>query len=163
MVFCLLDLSISDRGWLKFPVVMMGFSVLLAQFLVLIVWQCIVRYIHDKDCYVFLENWSLYHMQCSCLSLLTFLALKSALPKVNVAEKVKVTQSCLTLCDPMDYTVHGILQARILEWVAFPFSRGSSQRRHRTQVSCIAGGFLTSWARGELFFISAIFLVLSFH
>ena len=37
---------------------------------------------------------------------------------------VKVTQSCLTLCDPTDYTVHGILQARILEWVAFPFSRG---------------------------------------
>ena len=43
--------------------------------------------------------------------------------------KVKVTQSCLTLCHPMDYTVHGILQARILEWVAFPFSRGSSQPR----------------------------------
>ena len=40
--------------------------------------------------------------------------------------KVKVTQSCLTLCDPMDHTVHGILQARILEWVAFSFSRGSS-------------------------------------
>ena len=37
--------------------------------------------------------------------------------------KVKVTQLCPTLCDPMDYTVHGILQARILEWVAFPFSR----------------------------------------
>ena len=42
--------------------------------------------------------------------------------------KVKVTQSCLTLCDPMDYTVHGILQARILEWVVFPFW-GSSQSR----------------------------------
>ena len=41
--------------------------------------------------------------------------------------EVKVTQSSPTLCDPMDYTVHGILQARILEWVAFPFSRGSSQ------------------------------------
>ena len=41
--------------------------------------------------------------------------------------KVKVSQSCPTLHDPMDYTVHGILQARILEWVAFPFSRGSSQ------------------------------------
>ena len=41
--------------------------------------------------------------------------------------KVKVTQSCPTLCDPMDYTAHGNLQARILEWVAFPFSRGSSQ------------------------------------
>ena len=43
--------------------------------------------------------------------------------------KVKVAQSCPTLCDPMDYTAHGILQARILEWVAFPFSRGSSQPR----------------------------------
>ena len=38
---------------------------------------------------------------------------------------VKVTQSCPTLCNPMDYTVHGILQARILEWIAIPFSRGS--------------------------------------
>ena len=38
---------------------------------------------------------------------------------------MKVTQSCLTLCDPLDYTVHGILQARILEWIAVPFSRGS--------------------------------------
>ena len=45
---------------------------------------------------------------------------------------------------PMDYTVHVILQARILEWVDFPFSRGSSQPRDRTQVSCIAGGFFTS-------------------
>ena len=41
--------------------------------------------------------------------------------------KVTVTQLCPTLCDPRDYTVHGILQARILEWVAIPFSRGSSQ------------------------------------
>ena len=41
--------------------------------------------------------------------------------------KVKIAQLCLTLCDPMDYTVHVILQARILEWVAFPFSRASSQ------------------------------------
>jgi len=44
----------------------------------------------------------------------------------------------------MDYTFHGILQARILEWIAFPFSRGSSQPRDQTQVSCIAGGFFTS-------------------
>ena len=44
----------------------------------------------------------------------------------------KVAQSCLTLCDPMDYTVHGILQARLLEWVVFFFSRGSSQPRDRT-------------------------------
>ena len=43
--------------------------------------------------------------------------------------RVKVAQSCLTLCDPIDYTVNGILQARVLEWVAIPFSRGSSQTR----------------------------------
>ena len=59
--------------------------------------------------------------------------------------KVKVAQSCLTLCNPMDYTVHGILQARILEWVAFPFSRGSSQPRDGTRVSHIAGRSFTSW------------------
>ena len=57
--------------------------------------------------------------------------------------KVKVTHSCLTLCDPMD-RVHGILQARILGWVAIPFSKGSSQPRDQTQVSCIAGRFFTS-------------------
>ena len=43
--------------------------------------------------------------------------------------KVKITQLCLTLCDPMGYTVHGILQTKILKWVAVPFSRGSSQPR----------------------------------
>ena len=53
--------------------------------------------------------------------------------------KVKVTQLCPTHRDPMDYIVHGILQARILECVAFPFSRGSSQPRGQTQVSHIAG------------------------
>ena len=58
--------------------------------------------------------------------------------------KVKVAQLCPTLCDPMDYIVHGILQARILEWIALPFSRGSSQLRDRTQASHIAGGFFTS-------------------
>ena len=46
---------------------------------------------------------------------------------VYIIGKVKVAQSCLTLWDPMDYTVHRILQARILEWVAFPFSMGSSE------------------------------------
>ena len=58
---------------------------------------------------------------------------------VGLEGKVKVTQSCLTLCDPTDYTVRGILQARILEWIAAPFSRRSSQSRARTQVSHIAG------------------------
>ena len=57
---------------------------------------------------------------------------------------MKVTQSCPTLCNPMVCVVHGTLQARILEWVAFPFSRGSSQPRDQTQVSHIAGRFFTS-------------------
>ena len=65
-----------------------------------------------------------------------------------------VAQSWATLCDPMDRSpssssVHGILQARILEWVAIPFSRGSSWPRDRTHVSCITGGFFTVWATGE--------------
>ena len=58
--------------------------------------------------------------------------------------KVKVAQSCLMVGDPMEYTVHGILQARILESVAFLYSRGYSQPRDQTQVSHIAGGFFTS-------------------
>ena len=62
-----------------------------------------------------------------------------------------LTQSCLTLCNSLDCSppgssVHGILQAGILEWVAISFSRGSSQPRDRTRVSCIAGRFFTNWA-----------------
>ena len=62
----------------------------------------------------------------------------------TIDNEVKVILSCLTLCDPLHYLVHGILQARILRWVSFPFSRGSSQPRNQTQVSCIAGRFFTS-------------------
>ena len=63
--------------------------------------------------------------------------------------KLKVTQSFPTLWDPMDYIVHGSLQARILEWVAFPFPRWSSQSRDQTQVSHIAAWFFTNWATME--------------
>ena len=69
--------------------------------------------------------------------------------QITAKLEVKVTQLCLTLCDPLDKAVHGILQAKILEWVAFLFSRGSSQSRDQTQVSCMAGGFFTSWATKE--------------
>ena len=62
---------------------------------------------------------------------------------MSYASEVKVIQLCLTLCDPMDYTVYGILQARILVWVAFPFPRGSSQPRDQTQISCIASKLFT--------------------
>ena len=61
------------------------------------------------------------------------------------------SESCsvMSLCDLTDCTVHGILQARILEWVAVPFSRGSSQSRDWTQVSHTAGEFFTSWMTRE--------------
>ena len=62
---------------------------------------------------------------------------------------LKVAQSCLTLCGLMDYSVYEILQTRILEWVAFPFSKESSQPRDQTQVSCIAGKFFASWVTRE--------------
>ena len=77
--------------------------------------------------------------------------LESLLGDFRHEEKVNVlvAPSCLTLCDPMDssppgLSLHGILQARILEWVAIPFSRGSSQPRDRTPVSPIAGRFFAS-------------------
>ena len=72
------------------------------------------------------------------------LALQAGSLSSGPPEKVKVAQSYPVPCDPMDYTVHGIFQARILEWVAFPFSRGSSQPRDGTQVSHIVGRFFAS-------------------
>ena len=68
--------------------------------------------------------------------------------------KVKVAQLCPTLCDPVDYntpgsSVHGILQVRILEWVDYPFSSLSAWSRIWTMISCIAGGFFTSWVAME--------------
>ena len=66
-----------------------------------------------------------------------------------------VTQSCLTLCDPMDYSlpgssIHGIFHAKILEWVAISFSKRSSQPRDWTQVSHIVVRRFTVWATGEV-------------
>ena len=66
----------------------------------------------------------------------------------------EVTQSCPTLCDPMDCSLpgsslHGILQTRVLEWVAISFSRGSSQPRDWTWVSCIPGRRFNIWATRE--------------
>ena len=68
---------------------------------------------------------------------------------------VLVAQSCLTLYNSIDYSppgssLHGILQVRILEWITIPFSRGSSQPRDRTQVSCIADRFFSVRATGKI-------------
>ena len=82
-------------------------------------------------------------------------------PKIHIEIYVRacmpvcsVAKLCPTLCDPMDCSllgssVRGIPRARILEWVAIPFSRGSFWPRDWTQVSCIAGGFFTTWATSE--------------
>ena len=72
--------------------------------------------------------------------------------------KILVTQLCLTFCNPMDCiplgsSIHGIFQARVLEWVAISFSRGSSQPRDWTWVSCIAGRFFTVWATREALYL----------
>ena len=105
--------------------------------------------------------WELFLLHCSPPSLwsrsslslpflrpctLSYLILKCVCMCVCV-----VTQLCLTLCDPVDYSlpvssVRGILQSRILEWVAISFSRESSQPRDRTWVSCIAGRRFFLWA-----------------
>ena len=79
---------------------------------------------------------------------------------------VLVVQSCLTLWDPMDCSlsgssVHGILQARILDWVAIPFSKGSSQPRSRTQVSCTAGRFFIIWVTREAHLCLSIYIFIS--
>ena len=68
----------------------------------------------------------------------------------------EVAQSCPTLCDPMDYSppgssIHGILQTRVLEWVAISFSRGYSRPRDRTRVSGIVGRCFTTCATGEVY------------
>ena len=63
---------------------------------------------------------------------------------------MKVSQSCLTLCNPMDYTVHGILQARILEWISFPFSRGSSQPGIEPRSPVLKSDFLPVAPPGKL-------------
>ena len=80
----------------------------------------------------------------------------------DVCVHVLVVHPCLTLCDLMDYSspgssVHGIFWARILEWVAIPFSRGSSWPRDQTQVSCTAGGFFTIWATRKVPLTSIIY------
>ena len=74
---------------------------------------------------------------------------RSAYINTFMAGYVCVCESRSVMSDSLqltDYTVHGILQARILEWVAVPFSRGSCQPRDRTQVSQVAGRFFTNWA-----------------
>ena len=96
------------------------------------------------------KNWIDLHDQNSLKKLiLFFLPLTYSVPQLCVC--LHMLNLCLTLCNYMDYSpprfsVHGIFQARILEWVAISYSRRSSQLRDQTCVSCIAGGFFANCA-----------------
>ena len=87
---------------------------------------------------------------------LSYLIYKIGWPEFCICSSsyVLVVQSCPTLCDPTNcsppgFSVHGILQARILEWIAIPFSRGTLQPRDWTLVFCLEGRFFTIWATGK--------------
>ena len=87
---------------------------------------------------------------------------------VCVCVCVLVAQSCPTLCSPVDCSptgsfVHRFLQAKILEWVAISSSKGSSQPRDQTQVSCIAGRFFIIWAKREVHIYLSIYLSIHIH
>ena len=107
-----------------------------------------IFYLHSKQIHIQNRTWSVHTWKISSFVDASY----------NEKMKVLVTQSCPTLCDPTESSlpgssVHGIFQLRILEWVAIPFSRGSSWPRDRTRVSCIAGRFFTVWATrsGKMF------------
>ena len=102
------------------------------------------------------RNWT----QVSCIAGRRFTIWATREARLGIHHLIKsltvqfssVAQSCPTLCDPMDcvvYSIRGILQARILEWVAISFSRGSSRPRDRTQVSRIRGRCFNLWATRE--------------
>ena len=91
---------------------------------------------------------------CLCQSMSRFIIVAFIVFPLYSYLKSEVTQSCLILCNPMDCSlpgssIHGIFQARILEWVAISFSRGSSWPRDWTQVSGIAGRRFTVWTTRE--------------
>ena len=104
-----------------------------------------VSSIYESKCHRYTIECDLYVMHMFIMETCSFLICK-----------VKVAQSCPTLCDLMDcsspgFSVNGLLQAKILEWVAIPFSRVSSQPRDGNCVSCIAGRFFTICATGGAF------------
>ena len=101
------------------------------------------NYIHGQDAMLLTFFFLLFYLSFNVSFPLSF-TFKFTNPIFCFVCEVKIAQLCPTLCDSMDYKAHGILQARILEWVAVPFSRGSSQPKDRTQVSHIAGGVFTS-------------------
>ena len=113
-------------------------------------WSSFPHLIISQAC--LLSSSPCYHIEKSSVS--SFHWMPETLQINSLLCCAKLLQLCLTLCDPMDCTlpgssVHGILQKRILEWIATLSSKGSSQPRDQTLVSCIAGRFFTIWAMRE--------------
>ena len=110
------------------------------------VWKCFNSFI--------LSGLIGYHLKSSCLYLL-WVYNQDRVWNIYLVRKVLVTQLCLTLCNPLDcnhpVSVHGILQARILEWIAILFSGAFSRPRGWTWAFCIAGRFFTVWTTRESF------------
>jgi len=110
---------------------------------------------------VFWSVWFWWSVACSSPSFVLLMVLFIFLDILNDSSKVLVAQSCPTLCDPMHCSppgssVHGFSQARILEWVAISFSRGSSWPRDQTWVPCTTGRFFTDWATREAQMITCL-------
>ena len=96
-------------------------------------------------------------VSCIASRFFTSWATREAHKDINKCVLMLVTQSFLTLCDPMDcsppgFSLHRFLQSKVLEWVAIPFSRGSSQPQDWTQISCIASRFFAVWASREIIY-----------
>ena len=137
------------------PSLWIYFSFQRCQFLLHVFWSALIQDVNVYDGYVLLIDLSflLIISKCPSLSLVIVLPLSVTLLEVSIAP---VSYFWLVLTDwkllshiwlfTTPWSVHEILQARILEWIAMPFSRDSSQLREQTRVSCIASGFFTVWA-----------------
>ena len=121
-------------------------------------YKSLIRYIFCKyllllyGLFFYFINHAFFLYQTQLYTSVTVSAVQQSKSAIHI--RALVAQLCPTLCDPMDCntpysSVHVILQAKLLEWVSMPFSRGLSQPRDRTQVSCTASGFFTIWPPGK--------------
>ena len=145
-----------DRIWLPFKNIVFFFKVNriseLKAILGIIYWAMFLKLQHTQSSLTDLQLVRRMVWGPSCET--CYRNAESQAPSRHIESEVLVTYLCPTLCDPMDCSlpdssVQGVLQERIPEWVAIPFSKGSSQPRDQTRVSCSAGSFFTVWATRE--------------
>ena len=116
---------------------------------VILLYKMLLGKLAELEWYLRMILWNCTHFYFLCLLVLLWLHRRE-----KKKWKLIVAQSCLTLCDPVKCSlsgssVHGILQARILKWIAIPFFRVYSWLGDQTWVSCIARRFVTVWATRE--------------